>query len=259
MLILSVIALMPFYMMIIMGTHFSEDLYTGIKLLPGKYLMENFTTVMRQDFLRYYRNSIVVSVSHTAGAVLVCSLAGYAFAKFRFKGRGFLLAFVVATLAIPYQVGMIGFVVEMRIIGWINTLLPLIFSGMANAFGVFWLTQYITASVPGEIIESGRIDGCNEFGIFFRLVFPVIRPALITISLLLFLWNWNSYMTPLVTISNAKFFTIPLSISMISSEYRTDYAARILALALGTLPIVIIFAFGSKHLIRGLVAGSVKG
>ncbi|GHV64306.1 sugar ABC transporter ATP-binding protein [Spirochaetia bacterium] len=257
--ILSVIALLPFYMMIIMGTHYSEDLYTGIKLWPGKYLAENLNTVLRQDYFRYYRNSIVVSVTHTAGAVLICSLAGYAFAKYRFKGRSALLAFVVATIAVPQQVGMIGFVVEMRIIGWINTLLPLIVSGMASAFGVFWLTQYITASVPLEIIESGRIDGCNEFGIFFRLVMPIIRPALITISLLLFLWNWNSYMTPLVTISNQKFFTIPLSIALVNSEYRTDYAARVLALAMGTVPIVVIFAFGSKHLIRGLVAGSVKG
>jgi multiple sugar transport system permease protein/cellobiose transport system permease protein len=257
--ILSIIALIPFYIMIIMGTHYSEALFTGIKLLPGKYLRVNLNTVLQQDYIRFYRNSLVVSISHTAGAVLICSLAGYAFAKFRFRFQGILFAFVIGTMAIPQQVGMVGFVVEMRSLNWTNTLLPLIFSGMASAFGVFWLTQYITASVPGEIIESGRIDGCGEYGIFFRLVFPIIRPALVTISLLLFLWNWNSYMTPLVTLNNQKLFTIPLSIAMVNSEYRTDHAARVLALAMGTIPIVVIFAFGSKHLIRGLVSGSVKG
>jgi multiple sugar transport system permease protein/cellobiose transport system permease protein len=257
--ILSVLALLPFYMMIIMGTYYSEDLYTGVKLLPGDFFRQNLNTVLKQDFARFYRNSILVSVTHTVGSVLVCSLAGYAFSKFRFKARSGLFAFVVSTLAIPPQVGLVGFVVEMRILGWINTLLPLIFGGMASAFAVFWLTQYMTAAVPLELIESGRIDGCHEFGIFFRLVMPIIKPAIITISLLLFLWSWNSYMTPLVIITSEKLYTIPLSIALLAGEYRTDYAARVLALALGTIPIVVMFAFGSKHLIRGLVSGAIKG
>jgi multiple sugar transport system permease protein/cellobiose transport system permease protein len=257
--IISITALLPFYMMIIIGTYYTEDLYTGLKLLPGDYLGENIRTVLKQDFASFYRNSLVVSVTHTVGSVLVCSLAGYAFAKFRFKGRNALFAFVVATLAIPPQVGLVGFVVEMRIMGWINTLWPLIFGGMASGFAVFWLTQYITAGVPSEIIESGRIDGCNEWGIFFRLVIPLIKPAILTISLLIFLWSWNNYMTPLVVITSQKLFTIPLSIALLAGEYRLDYAARILALSLGTIPIVVIFAFGSKHLIRGIVAGAVKG
>lgn len=257
--ILSVLALLPFYMMIIMGTHYSEDLYTGVKMLPGKYLLTNLHTVLKQNFFIFYRNSIIVSVCNTLGGVFISAITGYAFAKYQFKGKKILFALIVATLAIPQQLGLIGFVVEMRTLGWINTLLPLIVSGMASAFGVFWMTQYISASVPNEIIESGRIDGCNDFGIFFRLVLPIIRSALITIFMLLFLWSWNNYMTPLVTISNERYYTIPLSISLISSEYRTDYAARILSLSLSTIPIVVMFCFGSKHLIQGLISGSVKG
>lgn len=257
--IISILALVPFYMMIVMGTYYSEDLYTGIKLWPGDYFRQNLHTVLKQDYFSFYRNSITISVTHTFGAVLICALAGYAFSKFRFKGRNTLLAFVVATIAIPPQVGLVGFVVEMRILGWINTLLPLIFGGMSSAFAVFWLTQYMNAAVPLEIIESGRIDGCSEFGIFFRLVVPIIKPSIITISLLLFLWSWNNYMTPLVVITDQKLYTIPLSIALLAGEYRVDYAARVLALAMGTIPIVVMFAFGSKHLIRGLVAGAIKG
>lgn len=257
--VLSLCALLPFYMMIIMGTHYSEDLYTGVKLFFGKYFVQNFQAVMRQNFLLYYWNSLLVAACNTIGGLLVSALAGYAFAKFYFKGKKVLFAIVVATLAIPQQLGLVGFVLEMRMVGLNNTLFPLIVSGMANAFGVFWMRQFIESSVPDEIIESGRVDGCKEFSIFFRLILPIIKPALITIFLLLFLWSWNSYMTPLVMISDQKYYTIPLSIALISSEYRTDYAARILALSLGTIPILILFACGSKYLIKGLVAGSVKG
>lgn len=259
MLVLAVCALLPFYMMIVMGTHYSEDLYTGVKLTFGKYFKENFQTVMRQDFLLYYWNSIVVAVCHVTGALIVSTLTGYAFAKFEFKGKKVLFAVIIATLAIPEQLGLIGYVLEMRWLGLNNTLFPMIVFGMASAFGVFWMRQYIESSVPDEIIESGRVDGCKEFGIFFRLILPIIRPALITLFLLFFLWSWNNYMMPLVMISKEELYTIPLSIAKISSEYRTDYAARILALSMGTIPILILFAFGSKHLIRGLVAGSVKG
>jgi|HigsolmetaGSP12D_1036236.scaffolds.fasta_scaffold00567_2 multiple sugar transport system permease protein/cellobiose transport system permease protein len=257
--ILSLVSLIPFYMMIIMGTYVSEDLYTGLKLLPGNYLVQNFKTIMEQNFLRFYGNSLFVSVLSTAGAVLVSALTGFAFAKYDFKGKKGLYYFILGTLMIPAQLGLIGFVAEMRTLGLANTLYPLILGGLANAFGVFWMTQYIQSSVPIEIIESGRLDGCGDFGIFLRIVLPVIRPAMVTLSLLFFLWSWNNYLTPLVLINKEKLYTIPLAISTLGSEYRTDYSARILALAIATIPVLVMFGFGSKHLIRGLVGGSVKG
>lgn len=256
---LSLIALFPFYLMIIMGTYLNEELYTGIKLLPGGYLANNWKTVMSQDYPRFYLNSIVTAVLHTFGAVLISALGGYAFAKFSFKGKNGLFTFVLATLAIPSQIGLVGYVIEMKAFGWTNSLLSLIFSGIASGFGVFWMRQFIGGAVPDEIIESGRIDGAGEYGIFFRLIVPIIKPAFVTIGLLLFMWNWNSYLTPLVLITDKKAYTIPLSISLIATEFRTDYAARILALAIGTLPIVVLFAVFSKNLIKGLTVGAVKG
>lgn len=257
--LISIVALLPFYLMVIMGTHYNEDLYRGIHLLPGKFLMENLRTVMKQDYFRYYTNSLIVACCNTLGGVLVSALGGYAFSKYEFKGKKALFAFVVATLAIPAQLGLVGYVIEMRAFGWTNSLLSLIFHGMASGFGVFWMNQFIGSAVPNEIIESGRIDGSSEYGIFFRLVVPIIKPAFVTIALLMFLWSWNSYMTPLVLISDQNHYTIPMSIALISTEFRTDYAARILALAIGTIPIVVLFACGSKYLIKGLTMGSVKG
>jgi cellobiose transport system permease protein len=257
--IMSIFSLIPFYIMFIMGTYISEDLYTGIKVFPGTYFLENLSTVLQQNFFYYYKNSLTVSVVHTVITVFVSALTGFTFAKYNFKGKKLFYYFILGTLMIPPQLGLIGFVVEMRWLGLNNTLYPLILAGIANAFGTFWMTQYISGAVPDEIIESGRLDGCSDIGIFIRIILPVIKPAQITLFLLLFLWSWNEYMTPLVLISKPELYTIPLAISLISSEYRTDYGARILALSLSTIPIIIIFSFGSKHLIRGLVGGSVKG
>lgn len=259
MILLSVIALLPFYMMIMMGTYITEDLFLGTKLFPGSYFGENLQSVVNSGFFRSYINSFIVAIPHTAGAVLVSALTGYAFAKYRFRGKNALFAFVLATIAVPSQVGLVGFVVEMKMIGWINTLLPLIFPGMANAFVVFWMTQYIGSAVPNEILESGCLDGCNDFGVFFRLVLPIIRPAVVCMSLLLFLWSWNNYMTPLVIVSRVTLYTVPLAIALLQGEFRVDVAARILALGMGIIPILIMFAAGSRQLIQGMTAGSIKG
>lgn len=257
--LISVFALLPFYEMIIMGTYYTDQLYTGIKLLPGNYLMENLKNILKHDFFLFYRNSLTVACSNTLIGVTISTVAGYAFAKYEFKGKEILFFLVISALAIPPQLGLVGFVIEMRSLGWSNSLLPMIINGVANPFGVFWMRQYIQGAVPNEMVESGRIDGCGEWMILARLVVPIIKPALITIFLILFLWSWNSYMVPLVVVTNQKYYTIPLSISLLSTEFKNDDAARILCLSLSTIPVVGMFCFGSRHLIEGLTAGSVKG
>ncbi len=245
--------------MVMMSTYVSEQLFTGVKLVPGTFLVENFKTVLAINYLHFYANSLVVSATHTVAAVFVSALTGFAFAKYRFRFKKLLFYFILGSLMIPPQLGLVGFVVEMKDLGIVNSLLPLILPGIASAFGAFWMTQYISGAVPSEILESAKMDGCTAMRMFLQIVLPIIRPALVTIFLLFFLWSWNNYLTPLVIISKESLYTIPLAISMIGSQYRTDYAARILALAVSTIPVLILFAAGSKHLIRGLTAGSLKG
>lgn len=258
MLILSLVTVFPFYIMIVMGTHVSEMIRQRLYLLPGDYLLENLKTVFSTPILTYYWNSVFVAVTTTIGNVIISAFAGYGFAKYDFKGKKILFFLVIMTLMIPMQLGLIGFVIEMRYLSMMDSLWALIIPPMANAFHVFWMTQYIRSGVPGEIIESGRIDGCGELSIFMRLVFPLMVPATITVILLSFLNSWNNYFTPLVVINSNQNYTIPLGISMFENRFRTDYAASILTLTIATLPVIVMFGFFSEHLIAGLAGGSVK-
>ncbi len=256
---MSIISLFPFYIMLIMGTHKNENLFKGLHLMPGNYLLENFRTITSMNFLQYYKNSLIVTMTATLGILVISILTGFAFAKMKFRFKNALFAFILATLMIPGQVGLVGFLMEMRVFGWNDTFLPLIIPPMASGFGVFWMKQYMEASVPDELLEAATMDGCGVMKSLIVIIVPLIKPAIITLFLLFFLWTWNDYLTPLVILMDQSKYTIPLSISLIGQLHRTDYAARILSLALATLPILILFGFGSKYLIKGMVVGAIKG
>lgn len=252
-------AVFPFYVMIMMATHRNGDLYHGLTLLPGDYYFKNMQTVFNRGFLRLYFNSTVVSLTAAGFSVLISAMTGFALAKYRFKLRKFMFYFIVMTLMIPYQLGLIAYIIEMRFLELNNTLLPIIIPWLSNAFGVFWMTQYIKGAVPDEVLESVRIDGGSEFRIFASIVIPFIKPAVITLFLLIFLWSWNSYLLPLIVINKTKLYTVPLGLARLGEQYVEDYAARIAGLSLGTIPIIIIYIMGSKNFISGLTAGAVKG
>ena len=241
-----------------MGTYKTEQIFSGLKLLPGANLMNNLMTVAANNFGVYYFNSVAIATTSTIFGTLVSALTGYTFAKYQFKYKKALFLIVLSTLMIPMQLGLVGFLMEMRILRMSDTHWPLILPPIASAFGVYWMRSYISSGVPDELIESGRADGASELRIFFQIVLPITRPALVTIFLYLFLQNWNSYLVPLVVISSDRLFTIPIAISKLSEMFRVDYGSRILALSIATLPIVSMFSFGSKDLIRGLTMGAIK-
>lgn len=257
--VMSVVSLYPFYAMIIMSTYVTEDIFKGVLFVPGDYLFENLKTVMGSEFIRSYCNSIFVSVSAVLGCVLVSSMAGYALTVYTFRFRNVALKFVMMTMMVPSQIGIIGYMIEMRVFGLTGTLWPLIFGWFASGFGAFWMSQFTQGALPVELVESARIDGCNEFGVFFKIFLPCVRAGIVTLALLIFLWSWNSYSTPLVFVNNPKNYTIPLFVRSLSDRYRTDYAAQLLGLSLATVPLLIMFIVGSKNFIKGLTAGAVKG
>lgn len=258
-LLMTFVMFFPLYIVFIMGTYYSEDIFKGLPIIPGSYLLENLKTVFANNYFQAYINSIFVSVVSVILSVLVSSMIGFALAKYKFKGRNAIFTFILAIMMIPGQIAMIGYMLEMRKLGLINTLFPLIFTWAAHPLGAFLMTQFIKDSVPTELLESGRLDGCSEPGLFFRIVVPCIKPGFLTLATLVFLWSWNNYILPLILVNRQEMFTIPLMVSTLSNQFRSDYGAIMCALSLSVLPMIVIFSLCSKTFIKGIAAGAVKG
>ncbi len=258
MILIALICLLPFYFMLIMSTQYTEDIYKGITFLPGRYLLENLKTVMNAHFEVYYKNSLIVAASATALSLIVSTMCGFSFAMYNFKGSKFLFAFVLVTMMIPTQLGLVAFVVEMKAIGWMNTLLPLIVPPAATGFGVYWMKNFIGSNFPKELMDSARIDGASEPGILFSIAVPCIKPAIASLGLMNFVTNWNSFLVPLIVLNKSETYTVPIGIINLNSAYRNDLAAKITALSIGIIPLLILFLLTAKTFISGITMGAVK-
>jgi multiple sugar transport system permease protein/cellobiose transport system permease protein len=186
-------------------------------------------------------------------------MAGYALNIYNFKFRRAAFRIIMATMAIPGQISLVGYLTEMRFFHLTNTLVPIVICHFGSAFGVYWMTKYIEGALSKELVESARIDGCHELRVFYQIVIPCILPAVTTLTLLSFLTSWNSYLLPLIFLNKPSLMTIPLFIQSLANVYRTDYGAQLTALVLTTAPILVLFIAGSRSFIRGLTAGAVKG
>jgi len=257
--LVSIFSIIPFYFMLSMATHTTSEIYKGNVFIFGSHLINNVKTIVAGGFLRYYWNSLYTSVLSAILCIFISSLTAYAIAKYEFKFKKFITSFIVATMMIPSQISLIGYTIEMKNLGLINSHLPLILVWASSAYGVFFMMQYMKSSVPTELIESARMDGCNEFTIYARIVLPLIRPAVGTMFMLVFLWSWNNFLMPSTIISSSSKFTVPLGIQTLATAYTQDWGARGAALAIAVIPLLIIFAVGSKYFIKGLAAGAVKG
>ena len=256
---LATISIIPFLLMFLMATQDNQTIFAGKILTFGRSLSDNFQTVAEAEYFRSFLNSLFVSVSSTLLTVFFGAMAGFGFAKYEFRHKKIIYQLVILAMLVPMEVGLVAFVWEMKILHLSKTFLPLILPNMANAFSVFWMTQYIKDAFPYELIESGRIDGCSDMGIFLRMALPIIKPAIFTLSVISFLQSWNNYLLPMIMINDPKKFTVPLVIASIGNMFVADYGARLLAVAAGILPIMIVFILFSRQITEGLASGAVKG
>jgi len=252
----------PFYWLFISAFKSQDQIFTmPPQLLPASWRLDNFRDVFtKTKVLRAFFNSTVIAVSHCILSVLLCSMGGYAFAKFpRAPGRNKLFAFVLGTMMLPGAVTMIPSFIIMVNLGLVNTYWALIIPGAANAFGIFWMRQYIMGNVPDALLDAARVDGCGEAAIFFRIVMPVIRPAMAALLILRLMYSWNNLMWAFIMLRTEKMQTMPLLIYLLQGERNTPYGMLMAGCLLITLPLVIAFVLFQKHFIGGITAGAVKG
>lgn len=207
---------------------------------------------------RYLLNSLIVASLVTVCNVFFCSLAGYAFAKHHFYGKDKLFLLLLSAIMIPYQVNLIPGFIIIKKLGWLNSFYALIIPNMAMVFGVFLCRQYIL-SIPNDLIDAAKIDGCSEFGIYRVVIFPLIKPALATLAIFTFLSQWNSFVWPLIVIHTSSMRTVPLALSVLNSQFGANFSLVMAGATVVTLPVLIVFLSLQKYIIQGITMTGLKG
>jgi ABC-type glycerol-3-phosphate transport system permease component len=258
---MSAFMVFPFVWMLVSSLKPFQEIFSGAHFLPQHWTLHNFSSFFEQtNAARALWNSFYIAVATTALSLFLCALGGYGFAKFRFPGRNVLFAFVIATLVIPFAAIVVPLFVMMRnTFHWVDTPWPLIVPSAANAFGIFFMRQYML-SIPDEILDAARVDGATERRIFFRIVLPVCAPALISLGIIVFIASWNGFLWPLVVLPSPHHWTLPLVLrSLQGPPGRTPYDVLMAGSVISVLPLVLGFLVFQRRLVSGIMAGTVKG
>ncbi len=256
----ALVALFPFYWMFVTAVKPVEEIFEfPPKLWPGEFIWSNFATALsRADFGRYFRNSFIVTFTSTAITVSINLLAGFAFAKYKFRFKEFFFLIVLSTLMIPLQVTMIpNFIIATKL-GIRNTLWGVIIPPCAEAFGLFMARQFIS-DIPDELLEAGRIDGATEFTIFSRIILPNVKPLISVLVIFTVMWRWNDLQWPLILISNEKYYTVQLGLSMLNGAQYVNWNDMMSASLISTLPVLVVFLIFQKEFVQGMASSGIKG
>ncbi|MEU9004066.1 carbohydrate ABC transporter permease [Streptomyces sp. NPDC048551] len=254
------ISAFPFYWTIVAASRSNADLArTPPSLLPGPNLMRNFQQVVEEaDVGKALLNSLIVAGSITVGTVLCSTLAGFAFAKLRFRGRGLLLAVTVSTMMIPPQLAVIPLFMLIARLQWVGQLQAVVLPGLVSAFGVFFMRQILVQSLPDELIEAARVDGASTARIFWSVVVPIARPGMAVLGLLTFMTAWNDFFWPVIALSSQE-PTVQVALRQLGGGYVHDQSVIMAGALLGTLPVLLVFGLLGRQIVGGIMQGAVKG
>jgi multiple sugar transport system permease protein len=256
------IMLLPFFYMMVFATHSNSDI---LSVPPpswfGDHLLANVHDLLerRPHFWRSIGMSLWIAAITALLNLFFCSLAGYGFAMYQFKFKSLAFNLILATLLLPAFVSMIPTILLMQSIGWINSSKALIVPGACGALGIFMMRQYMESSIPLELVDAARMDGCSEFGIYWRVVLPLLGPALGTLGLITFIGSYNNFVGALLVLRDQDAYTVPLVLRSLQGTSGVTWGALSAGSAITVLPLLVLFAFYSRRLIAGLTAGAVKG
>jgi len=257
---LALVMLVPLVWMVVTSVEtLAETRHFPPVMVPSSVHLNNYTEVLRQaPFARWFLNSLLVTVAVVIGNLLFCSLAGYAFARIKFFGREVVFILVLATLMIPFQVILIPTFLIVRKLGLIDTLGALILPNLASAFGIFLLRQFFR-TLPVELEEAARIDGASRLGVLFKIVLPLSGPALATLAVVIFLWTWNDFLWPLVTIYSQKNMTLQLGLTTFQGAHSANTNLLMAANVMSMVPVLVLFFVAQRYFIRGIATTGLKG
>jgi cellobiose transport system permease protein len=255
-------SMFPLYWSFLIGSGDASTITSqDIVWWPGGNFLSNAAAVLESDSVNFWKaigNSIIVSTVVAASVVLFSTLAGFAFAKLRFRGRTGLLVFVIATMAVPTQLGVVPLFIVMSQLQLAGTLWAVILPAVVSAFGVFWMTQYLSQALPYELIEAARVDGASMIRTFWSVALPAARPAAAMLGLFIFIATWTNFFWPFIVLDRQN-PTLPVALSLLQSNYFVDYSIVMAGVILSTIPLLILFAAAGRHLVSGIMQGAVKG
>lgn len=255
----AVFMILPFLWMLSTSLKTSSQTF----VLPPKWIPENPTldsyreVFTKVPMARFFANSIFVAVVSTVSQVLICAMAGYAFARIEFKGREILFYIYLATLMVPQQVTLTPLFILMTKFGWANTYKALILPGIFSAFGTFLMRQFFK-DIPAAIEEAAFIDGAGYVQIFFRIIIHLARPALATLFIFAFMASWNNFLWPLIITSDTAHMTLPLGLASLKGRWETDWNVLMAGTLISILPMLVVYSFTQKYIIKGLTHTGIK-
>jgi multiple sugar transport system permease protein len=251
----------PFYFTFVFATHARTAIFNSPPpLWFGVEAISNLGLLLER--LPYWRNfgmSLYVATLTTLLNLLLCSMAGYAFATYEFRAKRALFAVVLGSMMLPAFLNMIPSFMVMQLLGWIDQPRALYIPSAAAALGIFLMRQYIGSAIPRDLIDAARMDGCGEWRIFWSVVLPLIGPALGTLGLITFISSWNNFIAPLVVMRSVENYTLPLALRSMQSPNDTEWGALMVGSAIAMLPLLVIYFLSARRLVAGLTAGAVRG
>ena len=261
--LVTFLSIFPFYWMFIVASNTDDAIAkTPPSLIPGSRFLEVAHAVLTAEgvyFVKALTNTFVVGIAVAVAQVIFSAVAGFAFAKLDFKGRRFATLFVVATMMLPSQLGIVPLFIMAGKLHLVNTLYALIVPALVTAFGVFWMRQIIDAQIPNEILEAASIDGASVPRVFWSIVLPSIRQSSFVLGLFAFLASWNDYLWPTIVLQSPDKFTLQVALPQLKPLYGVDYALQMGGAFLATAPLLILFIFVGRRLVSGVMDGAVKG
>jgi len=255
------VSVFPLYWMFVVAT---TDSATATSLPPhvtpgGNFLHLAKLVFATVPFVQALLNSLIVATTVAVGQAVLCALAGFAFAKLSFPGRNTLFLIVVLTMTVPAQLAVVPQYLIMSEFGWVDSLQAVIVPGLVSAFGIFWMRQHIGNTIDDELMHAARVDGATTWQIFWRIAFPLVRPAAFVLGLFTFVYAWNDFLWPFIVLKSPEKYTVQIAIKALQNNRDIDLGLAMSGSFLATIPLLLLFVFVGRRLVQGIMEGAFKG